>query len=83
MVSEQDILAWLKVDFPEDHVEVTGDGRHFEALIVSESFAGLSKLARHRLVYQSLGDKVGGLIHALSLSTKTPAEHQNENERMA
>jgi acid stress-induced BolA-like protein IbaG/YrbA len=74
MVSEHEIKQWLSEVFTGDQVEVTGDGRHFNAHVVSMRFAGLSRLARHRLVYQALGDKVGGMIHALSLSTLTPEE---------
>ena len=56
-------------------VEVRGaDGRHFEALIVSEQFAGQRTLQRHRAVYATLGTLVGEEIHALSLRTLTPAE---------
>lgn len=56
-------------------VEVFGDdGVHFEAVIVSEQFAGKLPLARHRLVYATLGDLMGGAIHALALRTLTPAE---------
>ncbi len=55
--------------------EVQGDdGVHFEALVISEQFAGKLPLARHRLVYATLGDLMGGAIHALSLKTLTPAE---------
>ncbi len=60
---------------PEASVQVRGDdGVHFEAVIVSDAFAGKALLARHRLVYGILGDLVGGEIHALSLSTLTRAE---------
>ncbi len=56
-------------------VEVHGDdGVHFEALIISDAFAGKLPLARHRMVYATLGDLMGGAIHALSLKTMTPAE---------
>ena len=75
MVSEQDIKHWLQKAFAEAHVSVTGDGRHFEALVVSDDFVDMGRLARHRLVYQALGDKVGGLIHALSISALTCSEH--------
>lgn len=60
---------------PEAKVEVNGpDGVHFEALIVSPAFAGKLPLARHRMVYATLGDLMGGEIHALSLRTLTPEE---------
>jgi acid stress-induced BolA-like protein IbaG/YrbA len=50
------------------------DGVHFEAVVVSEAFQGKLPLARHRLVYATLGERMGGEIHALSLKTLTPAE---------
>ena len=53
---------------------MAGDGQHFEALIVSEAFAGLSRVARHQLIYRALGDKMKSDIHALSMRTLTPAE---------
>lgn len=57
-----------------DVLEVRGDGHHFEALIVSASFEGRSRIARHQLVYAALGERMREEIHALSMSTLTPAE---------
>lgn len=57
-----------------DHVEVSGDGRHFEAVIVSEQFRGLSKVRQHQLVYGVLGERMREDIHALSMKTLTPDE---------
>jgi acid stress-induced BolA-like protein IbaG/YrbA len=63
---------------PDARVEVHGpDGVHFEALVVSAAFAGKLPLARHRMVYATLGDRMGGEIHALSLRTLTPEEAAN------
>ena len=59
-----------------DHVEVTGDGRHFEAVIVSPLFRGKSKVRQHQLVYAALGDRMREDIHALSMKTLTPEEWQ-------
>lgn len=56
------------------HLSVTGDGQHFNAVIVSQAFEGLSSLARHRAVYAVLGDRMRAEIHALSMRTLTPAE---------
>jgi acid stress-induced BolA-like protein IbaG/YrbA len=50
------------------------DQTHYTARIVSESFAGLSRVARHQLVYRALGERVGREIHALSIEALTPAE---------
>ncbi|HZP65657.1 MAG TPA: BolA family protein [Rudaea sp.] len=60
---------------PGAHAEVRGDdGVHFEATVVAAAFAGKLPLARHRMVYATLGDLMGGAIHALSLKTVTPEE---------
>ena len=56
------------------HVEVRGDGAHFEAVVVSNAFAGRSRVARHQLVYAALGDRMREEIHALSMKTLTPEE---------
>jgi acid stress-induced BolA-like protein IbaG/YrbA len=65
----------IRQGMPEAKVEVSGpDGVHFEALVVSPAFAGKLPLARHRMVYATLGDLMGGAIHALSLRTLTPDE---------
>ena len=57
-----------------EHLEVEGDGRHFFATIVSNEFAGASRVARHQQVYAALGDRMREQIHALSMKTLTPAE---------
>jgi acid stress-induced BolA-like protein IbaG/YrbA len=65
----------IQKGLPGARVEVSGaDGVHFEALVVSPSFAGKLPLARHRMVYATLGELMGGEIHALSLRTLTPDE---------
>ena len=67
---EQSIRAGLAVT----HVQVTGDGAHFEAVIVSPSFAGLNRVRQHQLVYAALGDRMRAEIHALSMKTFSPEE---------
>ncbi len=57
-----------------DHLEVVGDGAHFEAVIVSQLFDGKSRVARHQLVNRALGSQMGNEIHALSMKTLTPGE---------
>lgn len=65
----------IQSGMPEAKVQVNGDdGVHFEALVVSEAFAGKLPLARHRMVYATLGEQMGGAIHALALRTLTPEE---------
>ncbi len=65
----------LSVGLPDAQIEVTGDGRHFEATIVSSAFEGKSLLQRHRLVMATVQDEIASdALHALSLNTKTPSE---------
>ena len=65
----------IQLGIQDAQVEVLGDdGVHFEAVVISERFVGKLPLARHRMVYATLGDLMGGAIHALSLKTLTPAE---------
>ncbi len=65
----QMILAGL----PGAEVTVTGDdGVHFEAVVRSAEFAGKTTLARHRMVYATLGELMGNEIHALGLRTELP-----------
>lgn len=59
-----------------EHLEVNGDGAHFQALIVSPVFEGQRTIARHQTVYKALGDRMRAEIHALSMRTLTPAEFQ-------
>lgn len=69
------IKSLIEQGMPEARADVRGeDGVHFEADVVSPAFAGKLPLARHRMVYATLGDLMGGEIHALSLNTMTPDE---------
>ncbi|MBW8075684.1 BolA/IbaG family iron-sulfur metabolism protein, partial [Metallibacterium scheffleri] len=56
------------------HLEVQGDGQHFYATIVSPRFTGLTRIARHRLVYEVLGERMREQVHALSMRTIAPGE---------
>jgi len=79
MVRPDDIKQWIEAGLREARAEVSGDGHHFEALIVSPAFEGLSSVRRHQLVYQALGDKMREAIHALSMQTLTPTEASATN----
>jgi acid stress-induced BolA-like protein IbaG/YrbA len=57
-----------------EHVAVQGDGVHWEALVVSARFEGMPKVRQHQLVYAALGDSMREEIHALSMTTLTPAQ---------
>ena len=60
---------------PCDHIEVSGDGRHWAAVIVSPAFEGQRLIQRHQLVYATLGQRIQtDEVHALSMKTHTPAE---------
>ncbi|MDD3530018.1 MAG: BolA family transcriptional regulator [Gallionellaceae bacterium] len=58
------------------HAGAAAGGGHFRLYIVSSHFAGLGTLARHRLVYQHLGELMAGRIHALGIEARTPDEPQ-------
>jgi acid stress-induced BolA-like protein IbaG/YrbA len=69
------IRSMIEAGMPGARVAVQGDdGVHFEAEVISDDFKGKLPLARHRLVYATLGDKMGGEIHALALKTLTQEE---------
>ena len=69
------IRRMIEDGLPGARAQVQGDdGVHFEATVVAEAFRGKLPLARHRLVYATLGDLMGGAIHALALKTITPDE---------
>ena len=74
MVTPESIQSSIKSGLDCDLVRVTGDGHHFEALIVSPAFRGLSRIARHRLVYAAMGERMREEVHALSMKTLTPEE---------
>lgn len=59
---------------PCEFVQVVGDGQHFEAIIVSNEFAGKSRVQQHQVVYRALGDRMKSEIHALSMKTFTPEQ---------
>ncbi len=72
-MNEHEIKQRIEAGLPESQVEVSGDGRHFEAVVVSPAFAGRSMLEQHRMVYASLGDSFQSeALHALSVKTYTP-----------
>jgi acid stress-induced BolA-like protein IbaG/YrbA len=78
MVTPESIRLNISQGLPTEHLSVAGDdGTHFEAIIVSEAFAGKSRVQRHQLVYQTLGDRMRAEIHALSMKTYTPQEWQS------
>ena len=74
MVTAESVKQGIQGAIACEHLEVVGDGQHFQALIVSEQFAGRSRIQRHQLVYAALGERMREEIHALSMQTLTPDE---------
>jgi acid stress-induced BolA-like protein IbaG/YrbA len=74
MVEPASIEDSIRANLQVIHLAVTGDGAHFEAVIVSPEFAGLSRVRQHQLVYKALGDRMREEIHALSMKTFSPDE---------
>lgn len=72
----EQVRQYIADGLPCTHIDVQGDGSHFEAVIVSSAFEGKRPIARHQLVYAALGDRMKAEIHALSMRTLTPAEYE-------
>ena len=70
------IHSYISAGLDCTHLEVAGDGQHFDAVIVSPAFVGKRAIQRHQLVYAVLGDRMREEIHALSMKTLTPEEYQ-------
>jgi acid stress-induced BolA-like protein IbaG/YrbA len=81
MVTPESVKRGIETGLACEHCEVLGDGQHFQAVIVSGAFAGKSRVQRHQLVYQALGDRMREEIHALSMQTLTP-EEWNKKDRI-
>jgi stress-induced morphogen len=70
-----EIESLIQSALPDAQVKITdlaGDGDHYAAHVVSAAFAGKSRVAQHKLVYEALGGRMGGLLHALQLTTAVP-----------
>jgi acid stress-induced BolA-like protein IbaG/YrbA len=76
--SPEDVKRYIAQGLDCERVEVDGDGRHFQALIVSAAFAGRNRVARHQLVYAALGERMREEVHALSMRTLTPEEYREQ-----
>ena len=76
MIDPQQIKGWIADSLACEHVQVEGDGHHFEAVIVSAAFRGKSRVQQHQLVYAALGERMRAEIHALSMKTYTPEDWQ-------
>jgi stress-induced morphogen len=75
-MSAAEIEALIRNALPDAQVTITdlaGDGDHYAAHVVSGSFAKLSRVAQHKAVYDALGGRMGGALHALQLTTGVPS----------
>lgn len=69
------VAQLIRTGLPGAEVQVTGDGEHFEAIVVSNAFEGLSLIKRERLVMETVREQVAsGELHALSIKARTPAQ---------
>ena len=79
-MAADDIERLIKTAIPDADVSIrdlAGDGDHYAARVVSATFAGMSRVRQHQLVYKALGGRMGGELHALQLETAVPnGDHQ-------
>jgi stress-induced morphogen len=67
-----EIEKLIRAKFPDAEIEIkdlAGDGDHFAAHVVSSAFAGKTRVQQHQMVYEALGGRMGGVLHALALTT--------------
>lgn len=74
-MAAEEIEAMIRDAIPDAEVEIrdlAGDGDHYAATVTSESFRGMSRVRQHQAVYAALGGRMGGVLHALQLTTGVP-----------
>ena len=74
-MAAEEIESLIRAGIPDAQVEIidlAGDGDHYSAKVIAESFRGLPRVKQHQRVYEALGGRMGGALHALQLSTATP-----------
>ena len=82
-MAADEIAELIRQAIPDAQIEITdlaGDGDHYAARVSSESFRGLSGVKQHQVVYAALGGRMGGVLHALQLTTAVP-NRTNEAEK--
>ncbi len=70
-----EIEGMIRAAFPDGVIEITdlrGDGDHYAARVISEAFRGMPRVKQHQAVYAALGGRMGGVLHALQLTTGVP-----------
>lgn len=76
-MSKEDLENVIRAGLPDAEVRVEdlrGDGDHYAAYIVSESFIGKTRIQQHQMVYKALEGRMGGELHALAIQTKAPEQ---------
>ena len=74
-MTSEELQTIIAADLSCEHLEVSGDGSHWYATMVSSAFQGLSRIARHHRAYATVGNRIQtGEVHALSMKTYTPVE---------
>ena len=74
-MAADEIETMIRAAIPDAQVEITdlrGDGVHYAARVVAEAFRGIPRVKQHQMVYEALGGRMGGVLHALQLSTAVP-----------
>ncbi len=74
-MAADDIVSLIKQGIPDAEVhmqDLAGDGDHWAATVISAAFKGKTKIQQHQMVYRALGDRMGGVLHALKLTTMAP-----------
>ena len=80
-MAADEIAAMIHAAIPDAQVEITdlaGDGDHYSARVTAESFRGLPRVRQHQRVYDSLGGRMGGVLHALQLVTAVPVSQETD-----
>jgi stress-induced morphogen len=76
-MAAEEIEALIRAGLPDAEVTITdlaGDGDHYSAHVVSGAFRGMTRVKQHQTVYAALGGRMGGVLHALQLTTAAPKE---------
>lgn len=76
-MDQTEIERLIKAKFPDAVVKIqdlAGDGDHFAARVETQAFKGKSRVQQHQMVYDALGGRMGGVLHALALTTAVPPE---------
>jgi len=77
-MQSKELEALIRAGIPGAEVMVKGEGDHFEATVISDRFENCNMVKQHQMVYGTLGDRMGGEIHALALHTCTPEQWRRQ-----